>query len=732
MIKILTILLNRQTATMQNKIMVWFSAIFLAVLFFGNFPVANAYTNEPLAWWSFDNSTELSSGLVKDKNGIYNGQNFNGVPVSGYSVGALFFDLSTPLGGPGSGNGDGFTVGSIPELSQLTVTFRMKTDNSTNATQSVIIANNSNFNIQIKNNVLGIGVPSGSLERTLIGDQSWHYYVVSYDGRNINLYVDGTLKGFATAAATGKTVAGTWSFVSNGFINGQNNIVNKITIDDLKVYNRVFGEAEITYEKDNNQLCYADTWSCSEYATCSAGGTQTRTCTKTFECPLVDTPSPSTSQSCTPPTPLCTADSWKCTDWNTCSVSGNQTRSCNKINTCEGGTSALPTFQSCTPPPQPITPVTPPPVYQPPQPSCTADTWSCGDWNSCSLSGVQNRSCRKTFDCPSVETAPPITDQYCEPANKPTQQVPPDSSEISNQDTIIKATVKLICPLDENRASQGSGTVIDPSGTIRTNKHVISGTLGCLVGFINNFNDEPYFGDRQIADITKVSSNEDVAVLKLRNPQNRKLLYIDITKANSNSPQLGTKINIYGYPAKFGTNITYTSGDFSGTSGSYLKTTAIIEHGNSGGGAYLSNGMFIGMPSAVIKGELNALGYILSINTINAWLGNSSVAYNNSDNNYSRVSAVLDKINLKKLDSLKLVIPDTKQNKATTHESVSNSPNAVKQSAPSQVQREAPSVELVNPTPKIDQNNKNLPPEQQKEPKTSLIKRFISWFLNLF
>ena len=188
---------------------------------------------------------------------------------------------------------------------------------------------------------------------------------------------------------------------------------------------------------------------------------------------------------------------------------------------------------------------------------------------------------------------------YCEAPNRPAQQIPQDSDALSNQDTIIKATVKLLCVIDENRGMWGSGTVIDSSGTILTNKHVIDGTLGCLVGFINNSDDEPYFGDRQIADILKVSSTEDVATIKMRNPKNKKLTYINVANSNSNL-RLGTKINIYGYPIKFGTNITYTVA-ISGTNGSYLKTTAIIESGNSGGGAYLSDGNFIGIPTAVIK-----------------------------------------------------------------------------------------------------------------------------------
>lgn len=46
--------------------------------------------------------------------------------------------------------------------------------------------------------------------------------------------------------------------------------------------------------------CVADVWSCGDWApaSCSSGDTQSRICTKTFDCPSAETPSPSTSQSC--------------------------------------------------------------------------------------------------------------------------------------------------------------------------------------------------------------------------------------------------------------------------------------------------------------------------------------------------------------------------------------------------------------------------------------------------
>jgi len=355
----------------------------------------------------------------------------------------------------------------------------------------------------------------------------------------------------------------------------------------------------------------------------------------------------------TPKVSSCITSDWSCGSWSACSSSGSQNRTCSKISGCSGGVSSPATTQSCT--------------YTP---ACSADTWQCGSWGTCSPQGIQTRSCNKTYDCPSAETAAPATSQYCESSYQQNYQTPSaDFDIVTNQDTIIKATVKLICPVSSTMASQGSGTVINSTGLILTNKHVIDGTSGCL----DDYDDEPYFGDRQIADIYKISSDADVAVLKLRNPSNTTLASINISQSNSGNIKLGEILTTYGYPAKFGTKITYTSGDFSGVDGSYLKTTAIIEHGNSGGGAYLKNGTFIGIPTAVVKGSLNSMGYLLSVSKVNSWLGNSPIVYNSdSSNNYSRVSSILENIDLNTLNTLDLYIAEdssTAQSNSTTNNS---------------------------------------------------------------
>ena len=176
----------------------------------------------------------------------------------------------------------------------------------------------------------------------------------------------------------------------------------------------------------------------------------------------------------------------------------------------------------------------------------------------------------------------------------------------------------------------------------------------------------------------------------------------------------------------------------SGTSGSYLKTSAIIEHGNSGGGAYSKDGVFIGIPSAVVKGGLNALGYVLSIDTINNWLGNTSIAYtNNSNNNYSRVSSVLETIDLEKLGLLQLVITPSTESKKTAP--VSNpKPASIPKSDPSvQTQKQNQISSDSNTTTiksdqEISSSTSTSLAQNEKPAQTSWTRRVLNWFIKLF
>lgn len=438
--------------------------------------------------------------------------------------------------------------------------------------------------------------------------------------------------------------------------------------------NQYISSPEFTV-KDTCKL--GDDWTCSDYGTCTESGVQTRNCIKSGECEFLNSPTPSTTKNCTyiPPIPFCTSNNWSCASWSTCSSSGSQTRTCNKTSNCQGEASSPATSQSCT-----YTPActeflyslwsecgsdgkqTRKVVYKKPAnceggeipeltrscsytPSCERDLWECDSWGECSPNGAQTRSCNKTFDCPSTETAVPATSKFCEASVRSNNN---NTEENINREQIFKSTVKLICMIDQKWAKLGSGTIIDQYGTILTNRHVVDGTLGaCEVDFITNEDDIPFFGG--IADVKRISTdpslNGDMSILKIRNTGNKIFTAINILQSNSDNLKSGDYILPFGYPLEedFGATITFTEGPYSGRGTTitisnkaydvkgFFKTTATIDHGNSGGGAYQKRtGLFMGMPTLGV----NKINYILSVNQIKKWL-NSLGGYDVTKNNFS-------------------------------------------------------------------------------------------------
>lgn len=210
----------------------------------------------------------------------------------------------------------------------------------------------------------------------------------------------------------------------------------------------------------------------------------------------------------------------------------------------------------------------------------------------------------------------------------------------------INAEVQIVCPDNYGNWYSGSGTIIDSKGIILTNRHVVtdqySGIIDiCFIGFIESINQEPNFGTVENPNLAEVkyyttSEDMDAAILYLNNPTNNTYPYVDIWSSNSNTLKFGDKVEVIGYPSIGGSTITYTSGDFSGFGSyldgtqNYIKSTAILEHGNSGGAAYDPNGQFIGIPTMVVTGSLNSMSYILSVNSIKSWL--SDILGNNYQN----------------------------------------------------------------------------------------------------
>ncbi|MDP3980796.1 MAG: serine protease, partial [Chlamydiota bacterium] len=240
-----------------------------------------------------------------------------------------------------------------------------------------------------------------------------------------------------------------------------------------------------------------------------------------------------------------------------------------------------------------------------------------------------------------------------------------------DQNQIVKSTVKLACFKDQTTVNVvGSGTIISSDGVILTNRHVVEGTIGCLVGFQNSIDDAEvdYKEYKEIADISKISDdkNIDIALLKIRNPDSRQYSFVDISSSPDYKFKSLERIYIYGYPVYLTSakqsqltyseqqqrllysNMTATHGIYAGNFfNKFLKTDAKIEQGNSGGGAYAENGTFVGVPTAGLAGNSESLGLILSNQKINQWLQNSKISVSNLSAAFSSVLASVDMKSIK-------------------------------------------------------------------------------------
>lgn len=159
----------------------------------------------------------------------------------------------------------------------------------------------------------------------------------------------------------------------------------------------------------------------------------------------------------------------------------------------------------------------------------------------------------------------------------------------------------------------GSGSIIAPDGLILTNAHVVLSdryyhvdALG--IAFTDKEDHAPEL--RYYAEVLQVDESLDVAVIKITtdlsgNPVDFNTVSLPyVPLGNADNLRLGDQITILGYPGIGGVTITLTRGEVSGfTSESgrgdraFIKTSATIAGGNSGGLAADAEGYLIGIPT---------------------------------------------------------------------------------------------------------------------------------------
>jgi putative serine protease PepD len=173
--------------------------------------------------------------------------------------------------------------------------------------------------------------------------------------------------------------------------------------------------------------------------------------------------------------------------------------------------------------------------------------------------------------------------------------------------------------LPQTQRALGSGFVIDKTGYIVTNYHVIRGAESVEVGFSNN--------DNMKAKIVGGDPSTDTALLKV-NANARALRPLGL--GDSDAIQVGDDVLAIGNP--FGLARSATRGIVSAvqrplqapngmTIDHVIQTDAQINHGNSGGPLLNAEGAVIGVNSAIETGDTGSqgnvgIGFAIPINTV--------------------------------------------------------------------------------------------------------------------
>jgi Do/DeqQ family serine protease len=158
-------------------------------------------------------------------------------------------------------------------------------------------------------------------------------------------------------------------------------------------------------------------------------------------------------------------------------------------------------------------------------------------------------------------------------------------------------------PRGRSQSSLGSGVIVDPSGLVITNNHVIENMNEVKVALADRREFE--------ADILLRDSRTDIAVLKLKGATNLQSIEI----GDSEALQVGDIVLAIGNP--FGVGQTVTQGIVSALARTqvgisdyqfFIQTDAAINPGNSGGALINMSGQLVGINTAIYSRSGGSIG----------------------------------------------------------------------------------------------------------------------------
>lgn len=201
-------------------------------------------------------------------------------------------------------------------------------------------------------------------------------------------------------------------------------------------------------------------------------------------------------------------------------------------------------------------------------------------------------------------------------------------------DSVLPSVVEIVCIDNKNKETyySGSGSIIDKSGLILTNHHLLISEDGSLIRLCGvGFTTEPRMPPRirYAAAVEVIRKDTDLAILRITDdlekrplPAEFPALDLSASKSSASALGIGDPIYIAGYPGIGAETFTFTQGVVSGRVGTELiKTSALIDSGTSGGAVFDAHGAFVGVPTAAAHGEIGgSLGYLIGGETVDDFL----------------------------------------------------------------------------------------------------------------
>jgi 2-alkenal reductase len=177
---------------------------------------------------------------------------------------------------------------------------------------------------------------------------------------------------------------------------------------------------------------------------------------------------------------------------------------------------------------------------------------------------------------------------------------------------------------DGEAAGQGSGFVLDDSGYVTTNAHVVTQGRASRIRKAREVYVQFADGNQVAARVVGVDPNSDVALLKVK-PRSLKL--VPLRLGSSSGVQVGEPVAAIGSP--FGEEQSLSVGVVSATDrtiqaltdfqiGDAVQTDAAINRGNSGGPLLDANGQVIGINSQIktSSGGNEGIGFAVPVDTV--------------------------------------------------------------------------------------------------------------------